>query len=311
MRSLAAGFRALGHGKLILLLTLATVLVAFASAAPFHGVFTKEMGETLAGDHFLRNHPTAAPTDFFDLLRFDRSALTGALSGVRYGLLLTIVLQMFFAGGIVSVLGRGAFTFGQFFEPARRNFWHNAKCFFLFAVLLAIVLGALFGLHEAGTNILEDAPPDATSRAAWKCALLALALLLWGMASLLYDFARAARRYSPAVGVWRAWGFARRALRGSSGAALALFLFWLVVGGASWLGLFLVAWSVHAVSPLAIAALWLLQLLVLFVRSAVRVAAWGSYLEFLDQRAERALHVAAGRRPAAAALVAGPASLLL
>ena len=182
MRSLAAGFRALGHGKLIFLLAAATVLTAAGSAAPLHGVFTKELGGTLAGDHFLRNHPTAAPTDFFDFLRFNAGAVTGVLSGSRYGVLLTILLQMFFAGGIVAVLGRGRFTFGQFFEPARRNFWHNAKCFFLFAVLLAVVLGALFGVHEAGKKIFEDVPPDATRLAAWKSALVVLAVLLWGVA---------------------------------------------------------------------------------------------------------------------------------
>ncbi len=311
MRSLAAGFRALGHGKLIFLLAAATVLTAAGSAAPLHGVFTKELGGTLAGDHFLRNHPTAAPTDFFDFLRFNAGAVTGVLSGSRYGVLLTILLQMFFAGGIVAVLGRGRFTFGQFFEPARRNFWHNAKCFFLFAALLAVVLGALFGLHEAGKKVLEDVPPDATRLAAWKSALVVFAVLLWGMASLLYDFARAARRYSPSIGAWRAWGFARRALRGSWLGALGLFVFWLVAGGAVWFGLFALAWSMPAVSPAAIAALFLLQFLVLWVRAAVRVAAWSSYLEFLDQRAERALPAAAPVRPVAVTVAAAPASPLL
>ena len=166
------------------------------------------------------------------------------------------------------------------------------------------------GLHAAGKKIFEDVPPDATRLAAWKSALVVLAVLLWGVASLLYDFARAARRYSPSIGAWRAWGFARRALRSSSGAALALFLFWLVAGGAVWLGLFAVAWSMPAASPLAIGGLFLLQFLVLWVRAAVRVAAWGSYLEFLDQRAERALPAAAPVRPVAVTVAAAPASPL-
>ncbi len=39
----------------------------------------------------------------------------------------------------------------------------------------------------------------------------------------------------------------------------------------------------------AIGAVFVLQFLVLCVRAAVRVATWGSYLEFLDHRAARAL----------------------
>jgi hypothetical protein len=299
MRSLAAGFRALGHGKLILLLALATVVVAAGAAAPLHGVFVEKLGETFAGDHFLRNDPSAAPTDFFDFFRFNAGALTGALSGSRYGVLLTIVLQTFFAGGIVAVLGRGPFAFGQFFDPARRNFWHNVKCFLLFVVLLAVVFGALFGgAYAAGEKIFENVPPDAASRAAWRWGLGLLAVLLWGVLSLHYDFARAARRYAPAIGAWRAWGFARRALRGSGARALGLFVFWLVAGGAVWFGLFAAAWSMPAASPIAIFVLFLLQFLVLWVRSAIRVAAWGSYLEFLDERAARALPAAAAIRTA-------------
>ncbi|MCP6756563.1 hypothetical protein NL533_33560, partial [Klebsiella pneumoniae] len=84
----------------------------------------------------------------------------------------------------------------------------------------------------------------------------------WGILSLHYDFARAARRYAPAIGAWRAWGFARRALRSSRARALGLFVFWLVAGGAVWLGLVAVAWSAPAASPIAIFGLFLLQFLV-------------------------------------------------
>jgi len=61
-----------------------------------------------------------------------------------------------------------------------------------------------------------------------------------------------------------------------------------LVGAAAWLGFFAVTWAMPAVSVPAIAGLFLLQFLVIWVRSAVRVAAWGSYLEFLDHRAAAA-----------------------
>lgn len=290
MKSLAAGFRALGHGKLILLLALATAFIGFSAAVPLHKVLEKDVGGTLAGDHFLRNHPTFAPTDYFDFLKMNESVVDGVAGAAPYFLVVAVLLQMFFAGGMVVVLGRGSFSFGQFFEPARRNFWHNVKCFFLFAILAGIVLGLFFGgAYAVDKKIFADTPPGATSGVVFGWAVRLAAVILWGVLSLWYDFARAVRRYSSTVGAWRAYGFARRALRGSWTRGLVLYLFWLILGAAAWLGAILIAWTMPAVSPVAIALLLAVQFATIYVRSAVRVAAWGSYVEFLDHRAPRAL----------------------
>jgi hypothetical protein len=306
VRSLAAGFRALSHGKLILLLAVTTLLLGLGAAAPLSPALWKDVGTTLAGDHFVRNHPTFAPTDFADFLREDAGAVRGAWGAARNLAIFGVVLQMFFAGGIVVVLGRGPFSFGQFFEPARRNFWHNVKCFFLFAALLAVFYGIVLGGGQAAAKeLFENVPPDAASRTSWSWGLLSLAVLLWGVLSLLYDFARAARRYAPTIGAWRAYGFARRALRGSWARALVLFVFWLLLGATAWLGFFAVTWAMPAVSVPAIAGLFLLQFLVIWSRSAIRVAAWGSYLEFLDHRATAAL-AATARAPLTAAVAPAP-----
>jgi hypothetical protein len=292
VRTLAAGFRALRHRKLILLLALATVVLGLGAAMPLGYALDRYVGGTLAGDHFLRNHPTFAPSDFVDFGRENSSVLSGTSEGSRYWVCVAVLLQMFFAGGIVAVLGRGPFTFGQFFEPARRNFWHNVKCFFLFAILLVVVFGAVLGgAYALDEALFENTPPDAAIGSLWDWGVRIVAVLLWGVLSLLYDFARAARRYAPAIGAWRAYGFARRALRGSWRRAIVLFLFWLVLGAAAWFAAISAAWAMPAESVLAIAFLFLLQFVSILVRSAIRVATWGSYLEFLDHRAAGALAV--------------------
>ncbi len=298
MKSIGAGFRALGHGKLILLLALTTVVLGLAAAIPFGAAFEQDFGGTLAGDHLLRNHPSFAPSDVVDFGRERATLISGVAGGSRYFMLLTVLLQTFFAGGIVVVLGRGRFTFGQFFEPARRNFWHNLKCFFLFAILLAVVFGALFGgVFAADEKLFESTPPGAASARLFGWTVKIVAVLLWGVCSLLYDFARAARRYDTAIGAWRSYGFARRALRGSWTRGLVLYLFWLILGGAAWLAAIAAAWTMPAASPLAIGLLLLVQFLSLLVRSAVRVATWGSYLEFLDHRAPGAFFALRAARP--------------
>jgi hypothetical protein len=203
---------------------------------------------------------------------------------------LGVLLQMFYAGGIVVVLGRGPFSFGQIFEPARRNLWHNVKCFLVFAILNAAALGAWLGGGGAlRKKVFEEMPPDAPARRLTFWVLAIGAILIFAALSLLYDFARAARRHAPTIGAWRAYRFARRALAGSWIRAIALWLFWLVVGGGAVLALLAITWRMPAVGVVAIAFGMALQFGVLWLRSAVRVAAWGSYIAFLEPRARPAL----------------------
>ena len=287
---IAAGFASISHAKLVLLLTLTTAVLGVSGAAPLLPTFKDVLSGTLAGDHFLRNSPTFAPTDFLDFMREKSPAVNGAMRAIGFAGFLGVLLQMFYAGGIVAVLGRGPFSFGQLFEPARRNFWHNLKCFFFFALFNGIALGAWLGGGGAlRKKLLEDAPPDAPARNLTFWVLAVGGVLIFAAISLLYDFARAARRYAPTIGALRAYRFARRALSGSWLRALALWIFWLVLGGGAILALFAVTETMPAVSIGAIALLILLQLGVLWLRSAVRVAAWGSYIALLEPRARPAM----------------------
>jgi hypothetical protein len=288
--SLRAGFDALRHRKLVLLLTGLTALLGLIGATPLMPVFQRELAGTLAGDHFIRNAPTLAPADFFDFVRFHRDALSGVDRTAGFVGLLAVLQQALIAGGIVVVLGRGRFTFSQFVEPARRNLWHNVKCLLLFAAALAVVLGAWFaGTTAAFHRLLEDAPPESPGRTAAHWAILLIGLLLYGILSLVYDFARAARRYAPAIGAWQSVRFALRALRGSWMPALLLFGFWLAFGALAVAAGVGAAWLLPAVSLPALLLLFVVQVAALGLRSAVRVAAWGSYVGFLDARARPAL----------------------
>ena len=287
---IAAGFASLSHGKLILLLALTTAVLGVFGAAPLLPTFKEVLTGTLAGDHFLRNSPTFADTDFLDFLREKSPAVDGAMRAIGFAGVLGVFLQMLYAGGIVAVLGRGPFSFGQLFEPARRNFWHNLKCFFFFAVLNGIALGAWLGGGGAlRKKLFEDAPPDAPARRLTFWVLAVGAVLIFAAISLLYDLARAARRYAPMIGAFRAYRFARRALSGSWMQALGIWIFWLVLGGGAVLALLTVTWMMPAVSGVAIGFVMILQLGVMWLRSAVRIAAWGSYVAFLDRRARGAL----------------------
>ena len=286
----AAGFEALRHRKLIALLTVTTVVLGICAALPLLPTLRETMVATLAGDHFQRNDPTKAPTDLFDFFIEKKAAIDGTQRAIGGMGVLGVVMQMFFAGGIVAVLGRGPFSFGQFFEPARRNFWHNVKCFFLFGIVAGGLLYLwIWELGDARTEWIADFAPESPVRRLTFWIFTLGALSIFAAFSLLYDFARAARRFAPRIGAWRAYRFAARVLSSSWGGAFGLWLFWFVLGGVAVLGLVGVTWGLRAKSLPGVILLVVLQIAVLAVRSAVRVAAWGSYVAFLDPRAGRAL----------------------
>ena len=283
--SLGAGFAALSSGKaLILLLTGMTVVLALLSAAPLGPSLQDSFGGTLAGDHVLTNHPSFAPTDVFDFLREKAPAVAGSVAAAKWAALIGLLQQILFAGGIVSVLGKPApISLPEFAAGVRRNAWHNIKCFLIFFFSAGAVLGAwLAGTHALWKKAFEGVPPGSASATVFRAAEVIGALFLYAVFSLLHDFARAARRDNFSIGAWRAYGRARRTLSGRWARALGIFLFWFVFGAAVLaLGIHL-EWTAPAVTAVAIALHVVIQIGVLAVRSAFRVAAWGSYLAFYD-----------------------------
>jgi hypothetical protein len=283
--SLGAGFAALSSGRfLVLLLTGFTLALAILAAAPLGPSLRESFGGTLAGDHILKNHPSFAPTDVFDFLREKAPALSGTRAAARWAALFGLLQQILLAGGIVAVLGRPVpISLPDFAAGVRRNAWHNIKCFLIFLLGAGSVLGAWFAAqHAVWKKALEGLAPGSAASTIFRAAVVLVALFLYAVFSLLHDFARAARRDDSSIGAWRAYGRARRTLSGRWARALGIFLFWLLFGAAVLLIGIALEWTAPAVTALAIALHVLIQVAVLAARSALRVAAWGSYLSLYD-----------------------------
>ncbi len=284
--SIGAGFSALGRAKaLILLLTAVTVVLSLLAAAPLLPSLRDSFAGTLAGDHILKNHPSFAPTDVFDFLREKSSAVAGARAAANWAALIGVLQQILFTGGIVSALGKAApVTLPDFVAGVRRNAWHNVKCFVVFLAAAAVALGVWFAAtHAFYRRFFENLPPGAGATLVFRAVIVLVALLLYAVFSLLHDFARAARRSEHTIGAWRAYGLARRMLAGRWLRALGIFLFWFLLGGALLLTGIALEWGAPAISAFAIALHILLQIAVLTIRPAVRIAAWGSYLAMYDR----------------------------
>ncbi len=285
--ALSAGFAALSRGRLILLLTSCAVVLGALSAAPLAPAMADAFQHTLAGDHLIRNHPDFAPIEALDFVREKSAAIAGARQSMVWAALLGVLLQIFFAGGIVETLGRDVFSVREsraaFWAGSRRHFGHNLKCFALFALLAGIALGLWLGLTGFFSKTLfRGAPPHSGGRGVWAILVWAVALWILGSLTLLYDFARAARRWTAGIGAIAGFRKGWRQLRGLRLRGLGVLLFWSVAACAALVIVFSAAWAQRTPSGPAVAVNLALLLLLLAVRPAARVAAWGSVLALFD-----------------------------
>lgn len=313
--TLRAGFAALGRIRLILLLTACAALLGGLAASPLAPAMQEAFGETLAGDHLIRNHPEFASVDFIDFVREKAAAVAGARNAILWAALIGLLLQIFFVGGIVETVGRvgPAPQDGRtaFWAGGRRHFAHNLKCFLLFALAAAIVVGGWLALAGGiGKKLFANAAPHSGGHFAWGLAAVVVALLLFGGLKLLADFARAARRDTPSIGAFAAFRDARRRLRGRWLRGLALLLFWAVLAAAGIALLISLAWGPTTPTGASVFLQLVLLALLLAVRPAGLVGAWGSILALFDGSApppEREwLRAASSWTPHPAAAVAGP-----
>lgn len=285
---LSSGIAALSRARLVLLLAGTTLVLGFLAAAPLGPALTDRIAGTLAGDQLARNDAELAPAVAFDFLREEEPAVYGAIQAARWAAVVGLLLQIFLAGGIVETLGRSPIptspaTRGQFWSGASRHFGHNLKCFFLFFFAALVVVGGWIALAAGlGQAMFRQAPPHAAGKAAWFWIAVVGTIFLFGVLSLLYDFARAARRRFPGIGAAAAVREARRRLRGRWLRGLGLLAFWFVAGAVAVGLLFAAAWGQRTPTGGAVFVNLLLLAALVTARSAVRVGAWGSMLALFD-----------------------------
>jgi len=261
-----------------------TLLLGSFAAAPLEPALRDQIAGRLAGDHLARNDAELAPADALDFLHDEWSAVRGSFRAARWAAVVGVLLQIFFVGGIVSTLGiRPRPSRVEFWAASRRDFAHNLKCFLIFLVASAIVVGLWAAIMVgAGHALFRKSPPHSTGAAVWLWISVVGALLLFGTLTLLYDFARAARRRYPAVGALAGFAQARRRLRGRWARGFGLLTFWLVAAFAGVAIPFAAAWGQRTPTASAVFVNLLLLLLAMAARSAVRVGAWGSMLALFD-----------------------------
>jgi hypothetical protein len=270
----------------MLVLLAAADLAALPVPMALHGSFTAAFGDTLAGEAIRRNAAPDAGLYWIDYLR--RYHPFSAAGGAFWlAVALTLLFQIFLAGGIIETVGRERRPFlGGFFGACGRHFHHNLRAFLLFVLFVLLVPGVWLALTTAGAHgLFRNAPPHTTGAAIFAVVRYGIALLLFAILSMAYDFARAMPRFGP-VRTWPAFRSGLAVARREPVAVAGIFFFWLIVAGVFQILWSALEWNAAPATSGAIAAVFLAQQIGIFIRCAARVATWGSIVSFLEPRAQ-------------------------
>lgn len=278
---IAAGFRALSGWRMILILWVAATLCALPLVAPLDGGLHAAFGKTLAGKAVLHN--TAPDAGLYWIDYFKQETPWKAVSGgVFVAVTLTLLFQIFLAGGLVETVGREQSPFAaKFFGGCGRHFWHNLKCFVIFVIIAGIVEGIWLGVLGAiGKALFKNAAPHTLPHVIYHWLVLLVGLLFFALLSMAYDVARALRRFEATRGSWRAWGAGLKTVFRHPGTAFGIFFFWLIVGGILQFLLSGLEWHASPSVALTVFLVLLIQQIGVAIRGAARVATWGSIVAF-------------------------------
>lgn len=163
MRACSTGFRqATSEPKMIVVLYLLNLLLAIPLALAFRSALILGFGASLAPSQMMASLDLTAFQDFMNL---HAASLQTVFSQILSFLILSMLLQTFLAGGILTVLQdqEKKFSLSSFFKGCGAYFFRFFRLFLLFGVIL-FVAAALVGIvvFAIAAGMTENATSEVT-----------------------------------------------------------------------------------------------------------------------------------------------------
>ncbi|HTY37174.1 MAG TPA: hypothetical protein VMH23_08680 [Bacteroidota bacterium] len=149
IRAFSSGVRrATAEPKMVVVLYVCNFLLALPIALAFHAALVAGFGSSMAPSSLMSGLDFTTWQDFMGAHGAELSALFGQMKWV---IILSMLVNTFLAGGILSVLkdSRGGFTASRFFEGCGAYLLRFLRLFVLFAVVLlvvAMIAGVVMGI---------------------------------------------------------------------------------------------------------------------------------------------------------------------
>ena len=124
----------------VFLIYFINLLIGILIAIPFFGIMNDSLGNTLAVNKILKDFDA---TIFADFIANSPEAITYILSQVKWMILISWIISIFLAGGIIRTLNQDKFSMTSFFSGAGYNFFRfwgiSIIMIFLQVILLLII----------------------------------------------------------------------------------------------------------------------------------------------------------------------------
>jgi hypothetical protein len=218
-----------------------------------------------------------------DLLQIHGKEFSAALGGVLPALLLSSVVNLFFAGGLIAASRSHEGSVQEFFRTSARYFGRLVRLELIVGVLaLLLFVGLSFALALLHGWITSGAMSEWPTVWALLIDAVTVSLALFVL-SLVVDYSRIAVIMEEESSAWR--GFVRGvSLLGTARLAPAILSFWFLITlgivAAAFLGL---SALIESVSGLALAVLVALQQVFVLLRVFLRVASYAAETNLYEE----------------------------
>lgn len=272
--------RALRRIWLIVLLSGVFLVAAAVPVLGFYSLLSAELADSDAARVILRGDPRVSAMTLQDL--FAIGDLDKRITPVIFGgVALFVLANLFFAGGIARWIDQRSRA-GDFLSSCARTFFRNVALLLLFVVTFAfaaMICGALFALTSA---MLEGEPPNSIPGSVVRISLMLIAVWLFAIWSMALDVARGIVARVDRAPASTAWSASLRLMFRRPFLPLILGAIWF-----AWATLLSIAWGMVEWSITDDRSMGLLLLVLVLAgyaltRSAVRIAAWGAAIAFLE-----------------------------
>jgi hypothetical protein len=225
-----AGIRAgLSNPRLALVLWLSVAVPAGLACTPL-GALTRLFDESPFRAALMKGWDSWAITSWAVLRRGEWHLMLLALVAT---LVAGLAIQFFLTGGVLRTLMSGitrpvfrrvVAESAAIFKP---SLWAGARYLISFAFWTILLVGVPSRLFR---KLAENQPPNGFWTNTYELWVLVVGLLVFFLVSLRFDLARIALAREEAANARGAYKLAKRRLKGARGQAIAIALFWTVVG---------------------------------------------------------------------------------
>jgi hypothetical protein len=154
--------RATSEPRMVIALYVINLLIALPLAMAFRAVLVAGFGASMAPVELMRSLDFTAFADFMNVHSEEVSAV---LRQVSWAIALSMLINSFLAGGILTVLRneRGTYSISEFFTGCGMYFARFLRLFFVFAILLVVLAASMtFILATLSKLFIEDATSEVT-----------------------------------------------------------------------------------------------------------------------------------------------------